>query len=316
MVRLLTPLLFLLAWLPAALHAEPLDARQLPSAAVWFVHLDADAARESSLGRQLREQWLAQPANAKALEQARQAFGIDLTRDIHGVTVYGTTYAPDAGILILRGRVDRTHLDALLKTLPGYRNETVSGYSLYFWNEAAPNRRHESIGAFFGNDTVVIAPDTQSIVTALQVLDGKSPALPGNSPLTVPPAAGTILQAAATGLAQAKGLPIQSPVIRQCESGSLAVGEQKGQVFVHGRVVTQSADTAAELRSLIEGAKAMGQLQASDNAELARLLGALRVTANSASVDIDWEFSSGELIKMVQSQQAKKAAATQPGNDK
>jgi hypothetical protein len=314
MTRLLATLAILLVWAPL-LRAEALDRRQVPAGAAWFIHLDADAARESILGRRLHELWLSRPQIAKAIDEAQNTFGIDPTRDIRSITVYGTTFTPDAGVVIARGKVDHTRIEGLLKSLPGYHSDTIDGHAVYFWTESAPNRRHDSAGAFFGDDTIVIAPDGPAVTAALAVLDGKAAGLSSDSALSADAVPGAILQASAAGLAQAKALPIQSPIVRQCESGSLAVGEQAGDVFLQSRIVTASPETATRLCQLLIGVKAMAEFQTPDKPELANLLQSLKVTASDKTVEIQWQYSSIELVKIIQTEQARQSATTQPGLD-
>ncbi|HET6247902.1 MAG TPA: hypothetical protein VFE47_09410 [Tepidisphaeraceae bacterium] len=308
MLRFVSTLLVLLTS-ARALWAEPLDPRQVPAAAAWFVHLDADAARSSLIGQRLRDLWLSRPQSARMLEQARETFGIDPARDIRSITVYGTSYTPDSGVVIARGKVDQPRLTAFLGKLPGYRVEPSAGHTIYYWTETDPNRRHQSAGAFFGDDTVVIAPDGPAVLSALAVLEGKSPGLSRHSPLSSDIiAAGAILQAAAAGLAEAKGLTIQSPVVRQCQSGSFTIGESAGQMILRGRVVTDSSDTAAKICKFIEGARAMAELQTPDNPELSNLLHPLKVTSDDKTVEVQWQYSSLQVVKIIQAELARATA--------
>jgi hypothetical protein len=312
MLRLLCTFLSVLIF-TSLLRAAPLDRRQIPASAAWYIALDSDAARQSLLGQQLRDLWLSKPENAKSLEQARQLFGGDLTRDIHDIIVYGTTYAPDAGVVILHGKVDQPRIVNVLQTLPGYHSTSADGHTLYFWEETSPNRRHSSAGAFLGEDAIVIAPDATALTAALAVLEGKSPGLSTDSAMLADAAPGTIVQAAATGLAEAKELQIQSSIVRQCQSGSLCLGEQSGQVFVRGRIVTQSADTAGSLCDLITGARAMGILQGTENPWLVELLHPLKVNTKDKSVEVNWQYSSVELVKIIQTEQAHSTHSTSSG---
>src|SRR5665213_3190486 len=107
-----------------------------------------------------------------------------------------------------------------------------------------------------------------------------------NSPLAGASIPGAVLEAGATGLADARDLPIRSPILRQCESGTLSIGEQEGEAFVRGQVLTGSEQTASQVRALIEGARAMAQLQASQRADAALLLSPLKVSSEGNTVKI------------------------------
>jgi hypothetical protein len=305
LVRLLAGLSLVLAF-ALTLRADPLDRRQLPAGATWFIHLDVDAAKASTFGQSLRDEWLKQPPIADAISKARVATGMDPTREIQSLTLYGLAFSPEQTVVIVRGAVNRPHLQLLLKTLPDYHAEMVGNHQVYSWTEHKPESGDSTCsrsGTFYGTDRIVISPSTAALVTALEVMDGKSPALGEDAQLAGVAPAGTIIQAAVTGLADAKMLPIQSPILRECKSGSVALGEREGTIFLRGRVVTNAAARAAQMKALIQGAQAMAQLNNAQNPTLAALLEPVRATADGNVVAVEWEFSSKELVKMIREAQ-------------
>lgn len=321
MLRAFSWLVALLA-LASSLRAEMLDRRQLPASALWCIHLDVEAANQSILGKGLRATLLAQPAARKAIAKAKEALGIDPVTDIQSLTVYGLSYQPDRAILIVRGKSDKSRLDAFLKKSTGYHTEWVGGHELYLWNESPRtdennphHRRRSSAGAFFNESEVVFGPDAQTVAAELDVLDEKSPALSADSPLAAQEPRGAVIWAAAVGLDQARNLPLQSPLLRQCESGTLAVGEYDGNAFLQAHISARSADIAQQLRSLLEGARAMALLQAGDHDGLAQLANYLKVTADDRMVNVSWTYASAELLKIVLEPSGLFAATTQPGKE-
>lgn len=323
-IQLLASLVLALAWISPA-GADPLDRRQLPGGAAWFVHLDVDAAKASTLGQGVRDGWLKQPDVAKAIDKARTTTGVDLTREIQSITLYGLSFSPDQTVVIVRGKINREHLESVIKELSGYHRETIGGHDIRYWSERhadGGNSAATKAGAFFGTDTIVISPTVATLVTALDVLEGKAAALDDASPLAIAIPPGTIVVAAVTGLADAKAITIQSPILRKCESGWVLAGEQNGKVFLHGRVLTRAAETASQMKTLIEGVKAMAQLQGNPNLE--PLFKPLEVVVEGNAVDVQWGFSSRELVKIIQQAQDAKGLAApstssgqapQPGKD-
>ncbi|HWE94721.1 MAG TPA: hypothetical protein VG269_12220 [Tepidisphaeraceae bacterium] len=316
-MRLLPSLLLALLGFTPLLRATALDPKQLPAEACWYIHVDVDAANAASVGKSVRDAWLARPEGRDAVAKAREVMGIDPFRDVHGITVYGTSYAPDAGVVIVRGKVDRTKLLALIKNAPDYRVESAGDREIYLWTDTgqsggqkADRPAKTSAGAFFGEDIVVIGPGQKPVSAALDVLESKSPALAKDSPLAIRAAEGSVIQAAAAGLADAKKLPLNSPVLRQCDYGTLAVGELNGDVFLHGKIVTKSADVASQIRALAEGAKAMAALQSNENFDAGRLLAPLKVAADDKTVKFDWNFPAKEVMKWVEAEEAKRTAPT------
>ena len=210
----------------------------------------------------------------------------------------------------------------MLQKMAGYRTETLDGRAIYFWTEQNSPRRIQAdhsartqAGAFSGSDAVVVANDEQAVMAALDVMEGKAPSLADSSRLAITSPMGTVICAAAVGIAEARTLPIQSPILRRCESGWLAIGEHDGGAFFHARVVTQSADTAVQIRTSVEGLRAIVQLQAAENADAARLLQPLKGSSDDKSVDVEWNFPSAELVKMIRTWVSSHAAEAQPGGD-
>jgi len=305
MLRFLTTLLILLA-MARLLSAEPLDARQLPANAAWVVHLDVEAAKASVLAQAVRDNWMNQPEIRKAIQKARNATGMDPTREIRSLTLYGLDYSPEQTVLIVRGKVDRPRLEALLQKIPGYRHEVVDGHELHFWTEEQNHARagisNSRAGAFFRDDTIVISADTKTLIVALNVLEEKVSSLSATSPLALVANEGTFVQAAAVGFADAKNLPIQSPILRQCESGSIALGEHQGTVFFHGKLITRSAESAAQVKSAFDAWRGISMRKMADDIQRL-LLRPLNVDENDKTIEIDWAQSSKELVKLIQARQ-------------
>lgn len=326
LVRLLSLVLLSAA---GPLWGRPLDRHDVPSGAIWLIHIDVDAANASVLGKGIRELLLSRPETRLALDKARDAIGIDLTRDIQDVTIVGFTFAPGHGLLMVRGKVDRPRVLALIGKSNSFRVRAVEGHEIYSWIDPGPPRRadpmtpdgeklaspdgatsphatshgeHWVSGAFSGQDRVILSPNADEVVISLRVLHGDAPALAEDSPLATVGPRGTILQAGVIGLADAPGLPIESPILRQCEAGSLFIGEDAGDSFFTARVTTRSSQTAQRIKEIVEGARAMAQLQADDAPQLVRLIEPLQVIVEGQIVTAHWAFASSQLLDIIKSQ--------------
>ena len=84
----------ILLGLSATATAGPLDLKQVSAEAKWIVHFDVDAMRESTLVQRVYDKCVDQwPAAEQRLREATdlvEHLGLDLTRDLHGLTAYGT----------------------------------------------------------------------------------------------------------------------------------------------------------------------------------------------------------------------------------
>jgi hypothetical protein len=305
MHRFLTAI-FMLLVVTRILCAEPLDRRQLPPGTAWVVHFDVEAARSSSLVHAMYANWSNQPQVRQAIEKARAATGMDLTREIRSLTLYGLAYSPDQTVLIVRGKVDRPRLEELLKKIPGYRRETLEGYEVHFWTEVAGRGAGKTsrAGAFVRDDTIAISPDAKTLIVALNVLEEKTASLSADSPLVMEAPEGAILQAAAVGFAEARNLPIQSPILRQCESGAISLGQRDETVIFHGKLVTRSPDVAAQLKIAVDAWRALAMRNVTNTPGAAllqstALLEALKLEQNDKTIEVDWRLPATKLAKIV-----------------
>jgi hypothetical protein len=303
------PLLSILCLLGTAraLWAEPLDRREVPGRAKWVIHLDGDAARSSKVGQAVIGFLRANPASKQALAHAQDFFAMDLTADIRGITAYGEEFSPEACVLIVHGRLNHDRLTMLLHSAPHLQTSSRGGHEICAWTESDPNDPakppHESAGALVGDDLAVLGRTPTAVAAALDVIDGRSPQLSGaDSPLAQAPGAGTILEAQACGLSSAAVLPAQSPVVRQCESGCLFVGEREGQAFVHAGLVAKTDEVASQVHALAAGAQAMVQLQSADNPDVTQLLAPVHVKVEGRAVRVDWQMPADKVLEIVESQ--------------
>ena len=87
-------------WLVAvavlALGAQggPLKPELVPAQATWFVHLDVEKLLASQVGAQLLDAIKAEPKFSAQLDKIQATVGVDLRKDIKGLSLFG----PDAHI--------------------------------------------------------------------------------------------------------------------------------------------------------------------------------------------------------------------------
>ena len=272
-----------------------------------MIHVDADAGRESKVGQTMQEVLRAIPQSRQALDKAQACFGIDLTTDVSSLTAYGKDFAPDAGVLIVRGKLDRQKLLALLQAVPTLKSQNFHQHDVFTWTEADPQNAgkpaRESAAVFIDERTVLLVHDMDMLGNALDVLDAKAKSLDGAaSPLAAPPPDGTVIEAGATGLSGAPELPGHSPVVQQCDSGIVFMGERGGEAFLHGHITTSSQEVANQLQALLMGIHAAAQFNAMKNPDQLRLLIPLKVSTEGQTVHVDWQFSAQEVTSIITSQ--------------
>ena len=272
-------------------RAEPLDLKQVAADSKWVAHLDFDALHSSAVAKKAIEQIKKNhPEVEKRLAKFRETWKLDPSKDLHGITFYGTQLKKETGVAIVHAKVDQQLVLEKAKLAPEHRVSTYGNHELHTWLHAKGSKHERSMtGTFFKPDVLIFGGSTAEVMAALDVLDGKNPSLAGkDSPLTgaVPP--GTIFVARVVGLADAN-LPCKSPLVKQLESLSLALGENQGESFFDAKLTVKQTGVAEQLKAVVEGGRAMAVLMHGDDAEAVKLLNAVKVTAADKALSVEWK---------------------------
>ena len=120
------------------------------------------------------------------------------------------------------------------------------------------------------------------------VLDGTSSNLVGkDSPLTGEIPQGTMFLSRVIGLADAENLP-PNPMLEQIDSMSIAMGEYKEEVFFVGYAAMKETAFAEQMKSVIEGARAMAAIANDGDAEAMEIINALKINVDENMVEAEW----------------------------
>src|SRR5690606_34111744 len=139
----------------SAAQAAPLEAKLVGRDAQWLAHVDIDAARDSTLGKRLQEQ-LAQREDVQAgLERLREEIGFDPTKDLHGVTLYGTHTEEPRGVVALHAEVDRATVIEHLTEKRDYEETAYNGVKLHSWTEWRRKQDRPVTAAFLRDDLIL-----------------------------------------------------------------------------------------------------------------------------------------------------------------
>ena len=298
------PFLFAALSLTTFLRSAPLDLKELPAGTKWFVHVDFDAARSSPVAQALRDVWLAQPDVKQGLSKFKTLTGTDPLEDLHDVTIFNTSFEPNAGAAIIHAKIDKDRLLTIASTLPDHSTTLHARHELESWTDEKSGRR--MFGAIRDEQTVIMGFGEPLLGAELDVLDGSADALAGGkSPLAQPPPEGTLFQVAATGLSDAKELPMESPIVKQADDLLIFAGDRDGTAFLRARLVTKSSEVAKQVRSLLEGLRSLVQLQSRQDPEVARFLGPVTTSAQDKAVQVNWKMPSDDVVKGIHDQASK-----------
>ena len=283
------------------LRAEPFAGKQVPADAKWLVHIDIDAIKTGKVARAIGAHWLRLPAGAEHLKRVGAVVGLDPAEDLRSITIYGGQYAEPAAVVVLRAKVDRERLMAFLRAGPGYRTHAYGEHELVEWTaNRGKENEHTVTGSFHGPMVIVFGRDPAEVKKALDVLDGRASGLGEHDPLSpahTPP--GTMIQARGVDLAEVE-LPFKSPLVRKSKLFSVAVGEHEGEAFAAATATTESAETAGQLRAVVEGLLAMAELEFDADEQATRLLEAVEVSSSEKTVTVEFRGPPNEVSSLVE----------------
>jgi len=286
-------------WGPA--NAEPLDRQQVAADAKWLAHIDLDAVENSDVARKIRDAWLRDDAVKGHIRNLKWITGVDLARDVRSVTFYGQRLVKDTGVVMLHAKVDQKRLLKHLRNKADYQTDRYGDYTLHRWTEKKGAKGEHSVtGCFYAPALLVFGRDATEVKTALDVVNGKSPALAdSDSPLGVDAPQGAIFVASLTGLAEAE-LPFKSPVVNKSKLLSITVGEHQGEVYGVVKFVAESEKVAEQLKAVVEGLRAMAILQHGKNEEAKGILQALSVSTSGQTVTAQWRGAAEDVWKLIE----------------
>jgi hypothetical protein len=280
--------------------AAPLNLTQVPADARFVVLVDVDGIRTADGWRQLHEQFWSQ--NKFVLGPILDAAGLDLKDGLHGVTIYATRVATEKDAADFRGAgivaldFDREKLIRKLKSLEGDKPVSHGPHEIYRWQASAEGKNEPKLGiAVHSSKVLVVSTSIGEIEHALDVLDGKEANITqSDSALAMAVPLGSLILARALDLEQVAS-QFESPLLKQCKSLSLAIGNRDDQFFADGQAWLKSTDTAEQIETLFNGFRALVQLQAGSQEDVAKWLGKVRCVRNDKVVTLSLRLPASEL---------------------
>jgi hypothetical protein len=291
--------------LAAVGQAAPLDTKNVAADAKWVVHVDVDVVRDSTVVKRAFETCpLLKNNSGKWFDKIRDKIGVDLRKDLHGITLYGRDTEKTHGVAIVFATVNQKLLLDKAAKAADHKVTKHGAIDIHSWTEKHGAKSHAAAGAFYKPDVLVFARSVEGVAAAIDVLDGKSPGIADRkSPLAGRVHAGTSF------LARAIAIPanVRCPVLKQAESFRVSLGEHDGKSFYRAIVVMKSPEAAAQVKAITDGLKAIVSLKFSDDADIMKLVDGLKATAKDNIVRVRWNASADD-VWTVLDKLAKKAA--------
>lgn len=278
--------------------AKPLDTRQVGADAAWVVHLDVEAAMRSRLVSEVMKHPELYGTDMEGLGEAREELGLDPTRDLTGITIWGATDDATGAVVVVTAT---SAVDGAIEKLRQKETKlaatTEDGRTLYTWTEDGEEAGGgESFwatvrpGPLPAERIVVVAGTKAQLLGGLDVLDGKAQNIQPRERelLTRSAKPGSIVYAAATRLPR-QAVDGMSRVVKNAQSGALDIGEVGDDLYLDAAVTTKAAEDATNVAQMLQGLVAMGRMMAQGDPEaapLADLLSNVQVGSQGAEASV------------------------------
>jgi hypothetical protein len=280
--------------LAAVGRAEPLNLQQVAADAKWVMHVDLDALRASVVVQKAYHKCMEMHKDAeKHIDMVSAMIGMDPRKDFHGVTIYGKDTDKKHGVIIVHANVNQDFVMQMVAMAPDHRVDHYGSYELHSWTHKCPKGKSMTgYGAFYKPNVLVFAACPKILTAALDVLDGKAAGISGSeSPLAGRTLPGSIFIARASVIDP----KIRCPVLKQAESFRVALGENNGESFYRARWVMKSAESAEQVKAVVQGFKALVLLHGSSDALAAKLIGGLQAANEGTVVNVRWSASAEDV---------------------
>jgi len=262
------------------------------------MHLDVDAARDSTVVRRMYERAAKMHPHLEAMmAMAVGMSGMDPRKDLHDVTVYGRDTDKRNAVMVVRGKVNRAFLEKMVEKARDHRTMEHGGRTLHSWTHRGHKHGHGEtvVGAFQADDRLVFARSPDAVKMALDVLDGTKAAYGEAGPLAGRVKPGSILVARAAAVDP----DTKCPVLRQGKGFRVAAGEADGRSFYLAKLDMKSAEAAGLTEDVVEGFEAVVKLRWGADPDAMALLSGLRTQTSGDTCMIAWDAAADDVWKVV-----------------
>ncbi len=275
----------------AFVMAGTVELNLISKDAAWFSHFDMQKFDGSALHKIADGRGL-----AKKCEDIKNEIGLDPMKDITGVTVYGSIDAPRNAVVVIKGDLDAQSLTELAVKQPKYSASQYDGFTIHTWKS---NKGETKSGSFYNNGTLVMSKSKEAIISALDVLGGKSPNIAGDGCITSQDAIYQVYMAdASTISSKSEHLMFLANVKKTL----LAIGQKDKDVFSELIMQADTADNALLLDQMIQGLLAMGQMQAAQQNKAAlELFRKINVNTEDTTVVTSAVLTTDEIDQIISS---------------
>jgi hypothetical protein len=289
-------------------NAGPLRRADIGADALWVAHLDVDGMRPTAVGQFIQSEMEKPEAQAK-LAAFQALFSFDLRTQIHAVSLYGISKAPEDGLLILYADFNPERLVTLARAAKDARNSSHGQHTIYSWLDEKKHKHGtaQRVYAAIAGSRVIFGQSENRVAQALDIVDGASASLATSaafSPLGTP-GDSSFLEAAARKL----NLPGSDPhaaILKLSQSVHLQVAEAQKQLTATLTLQANDEEVAGHINSIAQGLVALMKLQ-KDKPESIRFAEALSLRQDGSQVVASLVLPDNDALAMIKADAARKA---------
>lgn len=232
------------------LPAAPFNTKNIPANAQWYLHGDLEGLRKTDSGTILMN--ALRKDQGKKVEEAQALLGFDLLTDLTDVTLFGDG-KKDRAAMILRGEIDRAHLEEIIVNAEGYSTASHGKNVIHQWMDQGKIR----FAAIHGERTIIFSEQKILVEETLDVLSGtkaglaQSPAVAKGNPVIL-------------GVAHVHHIDLPadegSKIIRMAKTVEMAITEENERLQARLVVQAGTAETATHFKDALGGLIALGSL--------------------------------------------------------
>lgn len=301
--------LAVMASLTASVEAGGLHKEWVAHDATWILHVDVEAAMDSTLGRALLSEESDIHLDFHELEEIEHELGLDLREDLLSVTLYGTETEPDEVAVAIA--VMTPEADEAMETLVNHeevdvRESVVDGRTFHVIHDGGEKCYiHMRQGEEEDERIVLISEHRRAILDALDVIEGEASNMADEEPagLAGVPRSGSIAFLAATNVGTMPDMHELGQILKLSDAITIDIGERRGKTYAEGAISTADVQTARDIVEVIEGVIALGRVLPQMDPELApleELSEAFEVTRDGSRLTLRLQIDSVDLIEVLE----------------
>lgn len=294
---------------PGVVEAAPLDLEWLPPETSWVVHVDVEAVFDSFIGELVLDGHIDDISDT--LEEVENELGVNPTRDVLSVTVYGSDTLGEDGVVIIRATnvvddlIDRFEDEADEHDVD-FRELEVDGEDLYSWSYDGEGKMYSYVGEVGRDDRVIVVAESKSEVSqAVKVLKGRVSNYTDrdDTKVDIKPRSGSLVYVNLSSLDDLPNFGEHSEIARQAEGLSLDVGELDDEIRIELKLTTGSEELANEISDVLTGMMALGRILKTEDPEIEAIMELTRgisVRTRGGDLQLRLEVDTDDMMKVME----------------